>query len=91
MFGEGEVSRVEGEVSRVEGEESYFDQLTAETSKIVKLSSAYSQSNPLEDVLCEFSELFSGKLGNKKGLSMRLNCWIRYRCGHLHISKPQPN
>ena len=46
MFGEGEVSRVEGEVSRVEGEESYFDQLTAETSKIVKLSSAYSEPNP---------------------------------------------
>ena len=44
----------EGEVSCLGDAESYFDQLTVEASKIVKLSSAYSEPNPLEDVLCEF-------------------------------------
>jgi hypothetical protein len=44
----------ENEVGHVGGAESYFEQLTAEASKIVKLSSAYHELNPLGDVLCEF-------------------------------------
>jgi hypothetical protein len=56
-----------GEVRCVGGAESYFDQLTAEASKIVKFSSAYSEPNPLGDVLCEFSGSFSGQLGHIKG------------------------
>ena len=57
----------ENEVSHVGGAESYFEQLTEEASKIVQLSSAYAEPNPLGDVLSEFSGFFSGRLGNIKG------------------------
>jgi hypothetical protein len=33
----------------------------------VKLSSAFSEPNPLEEVICEFPGLFSGQLGDIKG------------------------
>ena len=50
----------EGEVSRVGDVESYFDQLTAEASKIVKLYSAYSEPNPPEMCYVSFQDCFLG-------------------------------
>ena len=58
---------VENEVGHVGGAESYFTQLAVEASKMVELSSAVSEPNPFGEVLCEFSGLFSGQLGNIKG------------------------
>jgi len=49
------------------GQKVISKQLAVKASKIVKLSSAYSEPNPVGDVLSEFSGLFSGQLGNIKG------------------------
>jgi ribosomal protein L30E len=49
------------------GVSSYFQQLAKDASKIVTLSSAFPEPNLLEDVLKEYSELFSGQLGTVKG------------------------
>ena len=49
------------------GSSSYFQQLAKNASKIVTLSSAFPEPNPLEEVLNEYSELFSGQLGTVKG------------------------
>ena len=72
-------------------EPSYFDQLTAEASKIVKLSSAYSEPNPLGDVLCEFSGLFSGKLGNIKGAEYEIELLdqVPVRSPPYHCAPPK--
>jgi hypothetical protein len=60
-------SLVDNEVGHVEKAESYFKHLAEKASKIVKLSSVFSEPNPLGDVLCEFTGLFSEQLGNVKG------------------------
>jgi len=49
------------------GASSYFQQLARDAGKIVTLSSAFPEPNPLEEVLNEYSELFSGQLGTVKG------------------------
>jgi len=46
---------------------SYFEQLAKEASKIVSLSSAFPEPNPLEEMLDDYSELFSGQLATVKG------------------------
>jgi hypothetical protein len=46
---------------------SYSQQLVKDASKITTLTSAFSESNPLAEVLNEYSELFSGQLGTAKG------------------------
>jgi len=53
MFGENEASHVGGA-------ESYFEQLTAEASKVVKLSSAYSEPNSLKMCYVSFQDCFLG-------------------------------
>ena len=49
------------------GASSYFQQLAKDANKIVTLSSAFPEPNPLEEVLKEYSELFSGQLATVKG------------------------
>ena len=49
------------------GASNYFQQLAWDDSKIVTLSSAFPEPNPLEEVLNEYSELFSGQLGTVNG------------------------
>ena len=52
---------------------SYLGQLAKDASKIVSLSSAFPKPNPLEEVLDEYSELFSGQLVTVGGPNMRVN------------------
>jgi hypothetical protein len=49
------------------GASNYFQQLAKDASKIVTLSSAFPEPNTLEEVLNEYSELFTGQLGTVKG------------------------
>jgi len=52
---------------------SYFGQLAKDASKIVSLSSVFPEPNTLEEVLDEYSELFSGQLGTVKGAEYEIN------------------
>jgi hypothetical protein len=45
---------------------TYFQQLARDATKIVTLSYTFPEPNPLEEVLNEYSELFSGHLGTVK-------------------------
>jgi hypothetical protein len=58
---------VENEKGSGLGTSSYFQQLAKDASKIVTLSSAFPEPNPLE-VLKEYSELLSGQFGTVKGV-----------------------
>jgi hypothetical protein len=49
------------------GASSYFQQLFKDFSNIVTLTSAFPEPNPLESVLNEYSELFSGQFGTVMG------------------------
>jgi hypothetical protein len=63
--------KLEGLIENVKeeglGVSSYFQQLAKDASKIVTLSSAFPEPNPLEEVLNEYTELFSEQLGTVKG------------------------
>ena len=61
-FAPHQVMKFEGLVENVKeeclGASSYFQQLAKDASKIVTLSSAFPETNPLEEVLNEYTELF---------------------------------
>jgi hypothetical protein len=70
-FAPHQLMKFEGLVENVKeeglGASSYFQQLAKDASKIVTLSSAFPEHNPLEEVLNEYTEMFSGQLGRVKG------------------------
>jgi len=69
---------------------SYFGQLAKDASKIVSLSSAFPEPNPLEGVLDEYSELFSGQLGTVTGAEyeIELTDQVPVRSPPYHCAPP---
>jgi len=70
---------------------SYFRQLAKDASKIVSLLSAFPEPNPLEEVLDEYSELFSGQLGMVKGAEyeIELTDQVPVRSPPYHCAPPK--
>jgi hypothetical protein len=70
---------------------SYFQQLPRDASKIVTLSSAFTESNPLEEVLNKYSELFSGQLRTVKGAEyeIELTDQVPVRSPPYHCASPK--
>jgi hypothetical protein len=73
------------------GVSSYFQQLARDASKIVTLSSACPEPNPLEEVLNEYSELFSGQLGTVKGAEYEIELvdQVPVRSPPYHCAPPK--
>jgi hypothetical protein len=70
---------------------SYFQQLAKDASKTVTLSSAFPEPTPLEEVLNEYSELFSGQLGTVKGAEYEIELvdQVPVRSPPYHCAPPK--
>jgi hypothetical protein len=73
------------------GASSYFQQLARDAGEIVTLSFAFPEPNPLEEVMNEYSELFSGQLGTVKGAEYEIELvdQVPVRSPPYHCSPPK--